>query len=123
WVARLGLAVPAWLGAPVLFAAFVPFIATPATCPLPAGLGGRAGMMFTNLAAMIAGSDPQPVTSTLFAIILAAPALALLWMAMGLGTAVPAGPPKTAAGRREAAGGEPADEREPNPLEIGRAHV
>ena len=115
-VSRTGLRLLCWLGATVLFAGVFAFIAMPASWPLPTGLGGLAGMLFANLAALIAGDDPQPVTSTLFAIILAAPALALLWIAMGLGTAVPAGPPKTGAGRREAAGGEPADEREPNPL-------
>ena len=111
-VTRLGMRVLAWIGATVLFAGVFSFIAMPETWPLPTGLGGLAGMMFTNLAAMIAGSDPQPVTSTLFAIILAAPALALLWMAMGLGAAVPAKPQKAGAARRADA----EDERDPNPL-------
>ncbi|ODT69466.1 MAG: cell division protein FtsK [Pelagibacterium sp. SCN 63-23] len=111
---HMGLRLIAWLGSTLLFAGVFAFIAMPESWPLPTGLGGLAGMLFSNLAAMIAGDDPQPVTSWLFAIILAAPALALFWIAMGLGTAIPARPQKT--GRKAAAQDEPGDEREPNPI-------
>ncbi len=108
---HMGLRFAAWLGAVLLAAGMFGFIPMPETWPLPTGLGGLAGMMFTNLAAMIAGDDPQPITSTLFAVILAAPALYLFWQAMGLGTAIPAAPAK--AGKR---GAPVADEPDPNPL-------
>ncbi|KKB08355.1 cell division protein FtsK [Devosia chinhatensis] len=111
-VMRLGSRVLAWIGATILAAGVFSFIAMPETWPLPTGLGGLAGMMFAYLAAMIAGSDPQPVTSTLFAIILAAPALALFWIAMGLGSTVPVKASKGAAARRAVED----DERDPNPL-------
>ncbi|MHA6299690.1 DNA translocase FtsK [Devosia sp. CAU 1758] len=111
-VTRPGLRVPAWIGAVLLFSGVFSFISMPDTWPLPTGLGGLSGMVFTNLAGMIAGSDPQPVTSILFAIILAAPALALFWIAMGLGTSIPARPQKAGAARKAAE----ADEREPNPV-------
>ena len=113
---HLSLRALAWLGATVLAAGVFSFIAMPESWPLPTGLGGLAGMLFTNLAAMIAGAEPQPVTSTLFAIILAAPALALFWIAMGLGTAVPTGPHKEGAARKAAADRDGADEAEPNPI-------
>ncbi|MCP8883115.1 DNA translocase FtsK 4TM domain-containing protein [Devosia sp. XJ19-1] len=111
-VSRAGLRLLAWVGATVLFSGVFSFVAMPATWPLPTGLGGLSGMMFTNLAGLIAGSDPQPVTSSLFAIILAAPALALFWIAMGLGTTIPAKPQKNSAARMAAE----AEGREPNPI-------
>ena len=110
-VARAGLRLGAWVGAVLLFAGVFAFVAMPETWPLPTGLGGLAGMLFTNLAGLIAGGDPQPLTSTLFAIILSAPALALFWIALGLGTSVPARPAKPSA--RQAAED---NEREPNPI-------
>lgn len=108
---HMGLRLGAWLGAVLLSAGMFSFIAMPESWPLPTGLGGLAGMMFTNLAAMVAGDDPQPITSTLFAVILATPALFLFWHAMGLGTAVPTAPVKGGKKRTEAA-----DEPEPNPV-------
>ena len=53
--------------------------------PLPTGLGGLIGAGFTNLASLVTGANPQPVTAWLFAIILTAPTLALFWVALGLG--------------------------------------
>jgi len=111
-VSHMGMRVMAWIGAIILSAGVFSFIAMPESWPLPTGLGGLAGMMFSILASMIAGSDPQPVTSTLFAIILAAPALTLLWIAMGLGATVPTKAQKPGAARKA----EAEDERDPNPL-------
>ncbi|WIY54559.1 DNA translocase FtsK 4TM domain-containing protein [Devosia sp. YIM 151766] len=111
-VTHMGLRLGAWLGAVLLFAGVFSFIEMPQSWPLPTGLGGLAGMIFSTLASMIAGDDPQPVTSILFAIILAAPALALLWIAMGLGAAVPVRQHRPASGRKA----EEAPESEPNPL-------
>ena len=111
---RMPLRALAWIGASLLFCGVFSFIPMPETWPLPTGLGGIVGMGFVTLANMIVGADPQPVTATLFAVILAAPALALFWIAMGLGTAVRA-VPKKANGRKGVAE-EAADEREPNPL-------
>ncbi|WP_338721673.1 DNA translocase FtsK [Devosia sp. XK-2] len=109
-VTHAGLRLASWIGAVLLSSGVFAFVAMPETWPLPTGLGGLAGMLFTNLAGLIAGADPQPVTSGLFAIILAAPALALFWIAMGLGTSIPARPSKVAAARQAD------DEREPNPV-------
>ncbi len=73
---RMALRLPAWIGASVLACGLFGFIAAPETWPLPTGLGGLIGQSFTNLATMATGETPQPVTAILFAIIIAAPALA-----------------------------------------------
>src|SRR5690606_33266826 len=74
----------AWVLATVLATGVLAFLPRPDTWPLPTGLGGICGMLFASLAAMVTGEDPQKITGTLFAIILAAPTLALLWVALGL---------------------------------------
>jgi S-DNA-T family DNA segregation ATPase FtsK/SpoIIIE len=101
---RMGLRLLAW------------FVAMPASWPLPTGLGGLVGNGFTALAMLVTGEAPQAVTATLFAILIAIPALATFWLAMGLGTALPTGPRKgsTAARSRGAVADE--DEPETNPL-------
>ena len=108
---RLGLRGLTWAGATLLATGVLAFLPAPDSWPLPTGLGGLIGMGFSNLAALVAGEQPQAITATLFAIIIAAPALALFWIAMGLGTAVPVGPDK---GKSRASARE--DEPEPNPL-------
>jgi DNA segregation ATPase FtsK/SpoIIIE, S-DNA-T family len=114
---HMGLRLIGWAGATVLGAGVFSFIAMPETWPLPTGLGGLVGTGFTNLAAMISGSQPQSITATLFAIIIAAPALALFWIGMGLGTARPVNPQKAAApGARRTAAAAEEDEPETNPL-------
>lgn len=102
-----------WIGATVVSTGVFAFLPAPATWPLPTGIGGLSGMLFTNLAGMIAGADPQPITGALFGVILAVPSLAMLWVAMGIGTAVAVKPAKAG---RKAAAVEEDDEREANPL-------
>ena len=113
---HMGLRALAWIAATVLIAGVLSFVAMPASWPLPTGLGGLVGNGFTLLAALVTGEAPQAVTAVLFAIIIAIPALAAFWIAMGLGTAVPSGPRKVApvAGRKDAAVEE--DEPETNPV-------
>jgi S-DNA-T family DNA segregation ATPase FtsK/SpoIIIE len=110
---KLGLRVLSWIGATILATGVLAFIPLPETWPLPTGLGGLSGMLFSNLAASVAGAEPQPITAALFAVIIAAPAMALFWIAMGLGTAIPTAPRKA---RKGAAEDDSVDEREPNPL-------
>jgi len=82
---KMGLRLLAWVASSLLACGVFAFFAVPATWPLPTGLGGLVGTGFTNLATAVAGEKPQAITATLFAIIIAAPALALFWLAMGLG--------------------------------------
>jgi len=82
---RMGLRVLAWVASSVLACGVFAFFAAPETWPLPTGLGGLVGTGFTNLATAVTGEQPQAITATLFAIIIAAPAVALFWLAMGLG--------------------------------------
>lgn len=82
---RMGLRLLAWVAATVLSCGLFAFIVAPESWPLPTGLGGLVGQSFTNLAVLATGATPQPVTAVLFAIIIAAPTLALFWIAMGLG--------------------------------------
>ncbi|MBN9305184.1 MAG: cell division protein FtsK [Devosia sp. 67-54] len=82
---RMGLRLIAWIGASGLATGVLTFLPAPASWPLPTGLGGLIGTGFSNLAALVTGAEPQPVTAWLFAIILMAPTLALFWLALGLG--------------------------------------
>jgi S-DNA-T family DNA segregation ATPase FtsK/SpoIIIE len=82
---KMGLRFLAWLAASLLSCGIFAFVAAPESWPLPTGLGGLIGTAFSNLATLVTGESPQPVTATLFAIIIAAPTLALFWIAMGLG--------------------------------------
>jgi S-DNA-T family DNA segregation ATPase FtsK/SpoIIIE len=101
----MGLRMIAWIAATGLATGVLSFMPAPASWPLPTGLGGLIGAGFSNLAALVAGADPQPVTAWLFAIILAAPTFALFWLALGLGAvSLPKMPePKTKAGRGKTA--------------------
>ncbi|MGV3490858.1 MAG: DNA translocase FtsK [Devosia sp.] len=113
---RMALRVPAWAGAVLLACGVFAFIAAPESWPLPTGLGGLVGQSFTNLAILATGDTPQPVTAVLFAIIIAAPMLALFWVAMGLGKVtlpdMPKGKAKAAAnsGRGYTAASVPAED-------------
>jgi DNA segregation ATPase FtsK/SpoIIIE, S-DNA-T family len=81
--ARMGLRLISWIAASGLATGVLAFLPTPQSWPLPMGLGGIIGAGFANLAALVTGAHPQPVTAWLFAIILVAPALALFWLAIG----------------------------------------
>ncbi|WP_354066475.1 DNA translocase FtsK [Devosia sp. 2618] len=116
---KMGLRTLGWIAATVLGAGVLSFVAMPETWPLPTGLGGLIGNGFTSLATMVTGDQPQAVTAALFAIIIAIPALATFWIAMGLGQTVPTGPRKAAAataGRKGATAQVEQDEPESNPL-------
>jgi len=82
---KMGLRAISWVAASLLTCGVFAFIAAPTSWPLPTGLGGLVGTLFSNLAVLATGENPQPVTAILFAIIIAAPTLALFWIAMGLG--------------------------------------
>ncbi|MBK8084578.1 MAG: DNA translocase FtsK [Devosia sp.] len=82
---RMGLRLVAWVAASLMSCGIFAFVAVPESWPLPTGLGGLIGAGFSNLATLVTGEAPQPVTAVLFAIIIAAPTLALFWLAMGLG--------------------------------------
>ncbi|WP_414649900.1 DNA translocase FtsK [Devosia sp.] len=115
---RMGLRLLAWVAAGVLSCGLFAFVAAPESWPLPTGLGGLVGQNFTNLAIMATGATPQPVTAVLFAIIIAAPTLALFWIAMGLGkVTLPELPKGKAKGKpasvKDAATAAPSDEDEP----------
>ncbi len=117
---HMGLRLIGWVGATILATGVFSFVAMPETWPLPTGLGGLVGTGFMTLATMITGAQPQAVTSALFAIIISAPALALFWIGMGLGSTVSTAPRKAqaaATGRKSAAApAEADDEPETNPI-------
>jgi S-DNA-T family DNA segregation ATPase FtsK/SpoIIIE len=114
---QMGLRVITWVAATILVAGSAAFFAMPASWPLPTGLGGLIGNGFVSLASMIAGEVPQGVTAALFAIIIAIPAVAAFWVAMGLGTAIAvAQPKKGAAAGKAGAAASADDEPESNPI-------
>jgi S-DNA-T family DNA segregation ATPase FtsK/SpoIIIE len=116
----MGLRLVGWVGGTVLGAGVLSFVAMPASWPLPTGLGGLIGTGFTTVATIVAGEQPQAVTAALFAIIIAIPAFALFWIAMGLGKSVPTGPdkskPNSAAARKGVIAEPEDDEPETNPI-------
>jgi len=117
-VTGMGLRALAWVGSTVLAAGVFSFIAMPASWPLPTGLGGLVGGLFSNTAGSIAGAPVSGLMGTLFAIIIAIPTLALFWIGMGLGATVSAAPQKqsAAAARRGQMAAAADDEPETNPL-------
>ncbi|KKB06914.1 cell division protein FtsK [Devosia geojensis] len=116
-IVSFGLRAGAWVLSSVLACGVFAFVPMPETWPLPTGLGGLVGTGFTNLAAVVAGADPQPITAALFAIIIAAPALAAYWIALGLGKTEPAAGTAGAERNRAAAREEDGEgERESNPI-------
>src|ERR1700761_428137 len=74
--AKMALRLIAWIAATGLATGVLAFLPAPASWPLPTGMGGLIGGGFSNLAALVTGEHPQPVTAWLFAIILMAPTLA-----------------------------------------------
>ncbi|WP_417308988.1 DNA translocase FtsK 4TM domain-containing protein [Devosia sp.] len=82
---HMGLRVLAWLVAGLLSCGVFALIVAPASWPLPLGMGGLIGSGFVGLATLTMGENPQQITGVLFAIILAAPTLALFWGALGFG--------------------------------------
>jgi S-DNA-T family DNA segregation ATPase FtsK/SpoIIIE len=109
-VLRLPLRAGAWVVSTVLVTGVLAFIPMPQSWPLPSGLGGLVGSGFTMLAGLITGDNPQAITAALFAVILAAPALAAYWMALGLGQTIPA------SGAPEKGVRDEESERETNPI-------
>ena len=83
--AKMLLRLIAWVAASGLSTGVLAFLPAPQSWPLPTGMGGLIGGGFSNLAALVTGEHPQPVTAWLFAIILMAPTFALFWIALGLG--------------------------------------
>ena len=55
---KMGLRLIAWLAASVLACGVFSFIAAPESWPLPLGLGGLIGTLFTNLATLATGENP-----------------------------------------------------------------
>ncbi|HTM79258.1 MAG TPA: DNA translocase FtsK 4TM domain-containing protein, partial [Devosia sp.] len=117
-VTRMGLRAIAWVGSTILVAGVLSFIAMPDSWPLPTGLGGLVGGIFSNTASAIAGAPVSGLMGTLFAIIIAIPTMALFWIGMGLGATVSAAPQKPTSAAMARRGQAAADEPEPetNPL-------
>ncbi|MDB5614655.1 MAG: translocase FtsK [Devosia sp.] len=117
---HLGMRLLGWIASTLLVAGVLSFVVMPASWPLPTGLGGLIGNGFTGLATLVTGDRPQAVTAVLFAIIIAVPALATFWIAMGLGQSVPTGPrtkaAAAAAGRKGVSAPADEDEPETNPI-------
>jgi S-DNA-T family DNA segregation ATPase FtsK/SpoIIIE len=80
-LARPGLRLLSWFALSIIGAGFFSFIATPLSWPLPSGLGGLVGEQSLALTSLISGNNTS--ASIIFAIILLAPTLALMWVAIG----------------------------------------
>ncbi len=83
--ALFGTRIVLWPVAVVLTAGLLSCFVTPATWPLPSGLGGLVGSGFSSLAALVTGETPTGAAAILYALILTTPTLAALWFATGIG--------------------------------------
>src|SRR5690606_5554397 len=77
----LGLRLTGWLLGTILATGMFACIPTPESWPLPLGLGGFVGTGFTSLFTTISGEAPAGWGAILYGVLLAAPALGLLWLA------------------------------------------
>jgi S-DNA-T family DNA segregation ATPase FtsK/SpoIIIE len=119
---HLGLRFIAFVAATLLATGMFAFLPVPASWPLPTGLGGLVGAGVFNLARLVTGANPQPVTAWLFTIILCAPTLALFWLALGVGTlSLPR--PEAKPAKKAAAGGKRAAAEEDEADRHGLADV
>jgi S-DNA-T family DNA segregation ATPase FtsK/SpoIIIE len=82
---RFGLRVVMWLCALLLTCGVLAFIPTPATWPLPTGLGGIIGLGFSAVAGFVVGEEVRASAGWLFSIILFTPALVSFWIAIKSG--------------------------------------
>jgi len=76
----LALRLTGWLLGTVLATGMFASIPTPESWPLPLGLGGFVGSGFSALFTAIAGEAPQGWVAILYAVLLGAPALGLVWL-------------------------------------------
>jgi len=86
---RFGFRILTWIAASVLGAGLFSCLPVPAPWPLPTSLGGLIGSGFTSLASLVTGRPLNGTESVLYALILLAPTLALLWIATGLSAREP----------------------------------
>jgi S-DNA-T family DNA segregation ATPase FtsK/SpoIIIE len=77
----LGLRLTGWLLGTILATGMFACIPTPESWPLPLGLGGFVGTGFTSLFTTIAGEAPEGWGAILYGVLLAVPALGLIWLA------------------------------------------
>lgn len=80
-----GLRVLMWACALFLTCGVLAFIPSPASWPLPTGLGGIIGLGFSAVASFVVGPEVLHAAGWLFAVILATPALVSFWMAVRAG--------------------------------------
>ena len=82
---RFGLRLIMWVCALLLASGVLAFIPTPATWPLPTGLGGIIGLGFSAVAGFVVGDEVRASAGWLFSIILLTPALVSFWIAVRSG--------------------------------------
>lgn len=76
----LGLRITGWISGTMLATGLFATFPTPESWPLPLGLGGFAGTTFTHLYSIMFGSAPEGIGAVLYGLVLALPAIGLLWL-------------------------------------------
>jgi len=82
---RIGLRMIMWLSALCLTCGVLAFIPTPASWPLPTGLGGIIGLGFSAIAGFVVGDEIRSAAGWLFSLILLTPAIVSFWIAVKSG--------------------------------------
>src|SRR5690554_4134553 len=83
----LGLRLTGWLLATLCATALFSCISVPQSWPLPLGLGGYVGTLFTGAFTAVMGAAPQGWGAVICAMVFAIPTLGLLWLSARAGPA------------------------------------
>ena len=82
---KFGLRGLMWVIATITLSGMFAFLPSPASWPLPSGMGGVTGLGFSSLANIVLGDEVRQSAGWIFALLLATPALVSFWLSVRAG--------------------------------------